>query len=144
LAPVYHPDEFLASEDLAWLVVREDLQRLVKKYERQVRKPLCLLLVLSSGPEDRPTGRFSGKIAPDSENEPIGELRLRFRRTVRHDRVLYCAEAHFLPDSVLPGSGFTGFHCSGEVLGLAPDLQAKSRGTVTNLYNHPEWSGWLW
>ena len=140
----FHPDEFSPDRDLAWKVVSDHLQQSILRYEKEAGRAICVTLLLSHGPRDDRVGSFSGEFSPDTTNEPIGEVRLRFRRTVRTDRVLYCAETFFKPNSVVPGSGFSGFRCSGEVLGEWPEVIVRARGGYTNIHNDFSPSGWFW
>ena len=140
----FHPDEFIPDKDVAWLVSRMDVQRLIRPFEEQVERPLCVRVVLCAGKKEIELGPVSGTAAPDNQNSPVGMLKLRFRQTFRKDRILYCAHALYDPDAVLPGSGFSGFKASGEVLLEQGESSVKPRGVLVNLYNDFSWTGWFW
>jgi hypothetical protein len=89
--------------------------------------------------------RIASRLAADESER--GQIRIRFRKTFRDDRILFACEALF------PGvaaDGWCGFLFSGEVLGVGSieriryrRVESDGRWTDRSIY-HPSWRGWQW
>lgn len=70
---------------------------------------------------------------------PLGEIRIRFRKTFVEGRSLYSAESIY--KKLAHKSGFSGFMTDGEVIEKDGAITIKP-GTWTVRYNVWDWMGW--
>lgn len=137
-----HPDEYFPEDNLLQLVIRESLQPTLAEYEEQVGSPLPLALSVWAGHESHPPIIITATQILEDTSATLGELHLRFRTTIRQSRVLYSSESIFTAD-IAPGTGYSGFQVTGEILGVPDNPQVKGRSHVVR-YNVREWRGWFW
>jgi len=72
--------------------------------------------------------------------EAVGDIRLRFRKTYRPERVLFRIESIY--PNLDPETGFTGFSVRGDLL-ITPEEVIVRPEFWTGHYNKLTWSGWV-
>ena len=125
-------DEFEPPKELVKRVIVEAVQPSMAACEKErgvsMTARLTVWILDQPGSSRMVTSTVIG--GPDVETK--GEMRLRFRRTSRPERVLFCLNS--LYQDLDPSSGFSGFTTRGDIL-ITDDQVAVRPGGWTGHYN---------
>jgi hypothetical protein len=143
MAMTFHRDEFMAPPEMVDLVIDQALIPLLRSLEEDNDVELTAEVVACAREEEAAAGTVSGNAGKMTSGPALGTVWIRFRRTHRDDRVLYCIESIY-PGDPVSGSGFSGFKDSGELLTRGEVIEVRRRGSWVVQYNTATRRGWCW
>ena len=138
----FHPDEFKPPAEIVRLITQHCLQPCLCKIEGEAKKALPVNVEVHMA-ESSEWAEIASGGKSDVNSEPVGIARIRIRHTVRPNRDLFCVQAVFHRDAVIPDTGFSGFRISGELRNDGGAWKIDLKGQ-TMVYNDYHWDGWFW
>jgi hypothetical protein len=140
-----HPDEFQPDLPLVSAVVEQAVMPVVKKIGSQrdlAKKPCCILTVHSGATRQQVLICLHKSPKARAACEPPGEARAYFRNAFHSWRKLFYVRINYLPDSLLPGSGFTGPAFHGDIRIAEGPIVTVQCDTYTLRYCDVRWQRW--
>ena len=138
-------DEFEPSRDVIEQVIVEAIQPLMVRFEQERGFSMTALLIVWIRESPGNSLVVSSTLIDRPVAVPRGEMRLRFRRTYRPERLLFSFNAFY--EDLDPETGFSGFTMKGDIILSQDKITVRPNGW-TGIYNYvPDsdydpWYGW--